>query len=89
MRSTRVPAGTGPRRSGWWEHAGGLAPIAAAIALWVFVVAGVAAPLNAALSRLDAGRAAVPPGAAAEPPCPVPAGALASAVPDRTGERCR
>jgi hypothetical protein len=58
------------------EGAGGLLPVAAALALWAWVLAGVMAPLGHALARLEVGR---------EPPAPslvgsVPPGALASAA---------
>ena len=41
--------------------AGGLFPVVVALALWVWVLAGVLAPLGGALARIDAGRR--PPGA--------------------------
>ena len=37
-----------------WEGARGLAAIFVALALWAWVLAGVAAPLGAALTRLGA-----------------------------------
>jgi hypothetical protein len=54
------------------------------VALWVLVLAGVAAPLGDALARIDARAARTP----APQACPVPAGALASAAP-RDAARCR
>jgi hypothetical protein len=72
-----------------WECAGALAAPLAAIALWVVVVAGVAAPLGAALARLDAGRPLLPAEVAGRNPCPVPAGALASAASRPEPGRCR
>jgi hypothetical protein len=75
------------RRGG--ECAGALAAPVAAIALWVLVVAGVAAPLGAALARLDARRG--PPAAevAGSDPCGLPPGALASAAARPDASRCR
>src|SRR5512138_1353727 len=91
MTHTNVPAGTrttpSPTPNRWWEGAGGLAaPIAAAIALWVLVVAGVAAPLGAALARLDAACAA-PPAEVAARSAPLPPGALASTAPGAPAPR--
>jgi hypothetical protein len=70
-------------RTGWWipdwrraawEGAGGLLAIAAALALWAIVLAGVAAPLGQTLARLESARREPAPLT-----CPVPEGALASA----------
>ncbi len=83
VQTTRDPA---LRRC--WEAAGGLAAPLAALALWALVVAGVAAPLGAALARLDAQRAPAADVAGSDP-CRLPAGALASAARWPDGSRCR
>ncbi|HTT69959.1 MAG TPA: hypothetical protein VMG32_01950 [Anaeromyxobacteraceae bacterium] len=57
-----------------WEGGGGAAALVAALALWAWVLYGVAAPLGAALVRAEVARAPVP--AAAATPDP---GALAAA----------
>lgn len=73
-----------PRLRGTWDAAGVLAALVAAAALWVLVLAGVAAPLGDALARIDAAAARN----AAPQACPVPAGALASAARAHAA-RCR
>ncbi len=84
MTVTRIPPSTKTRAqaaSRWLADAGGLAAaIGAAVALWALVVAGIASPLGAALARLDGHRAPRPAQAASADPCPLPAGALASAA---------
>ena len=47
------------QRTRRWDSrvgAGGLLPVIVALALWVWVVAGVMAPLGGALARIDAAR---------------------------------
>ena len=61
------------RGSGLRHEAAGLLALAAALGLWVLVLAGIAAPLGEGLARLHA------PAPAATPACPVPSGALAVA----------
>ena len=76
---------TARRRWSVWKDAMGLLPVAAALALWVWVLAGVMAPLGHALARLDAGRESAAPALA----CPMPPGALASASGAADLRRCR
>jgi len=52
-----------------WEGGGGAAALVAALALWIWVLYGVAAPLGAVLARVEAGRAEV----TAAGPAPDPA----------------
>ena len=82
MRTTRNPQGTRTTaEGGWrWQDAAGLAAPAVALALWVLLLAGIAAPLGEALGRIDGARPPTPTRAAAPEPCPLPAGALASAA---------
>ncbi len=83
MRTTRYPSGTTDRKTtrDWrWQDAGGLAAPMVALALWVAVVAAIAAPLGAALARIDARGAPPAPAIAERVPCPTPPGALASAA---------
>jgi hypothetical protein len=91
MRIVQNPAETEGREErrggGWWADAGGLVAPLVALVLWIVVVAGIAAPLGAALVRMDARRAAPAPAMAEQAPCPLPPGALASAA--RAGERAR
>ena len=87
MRATGNPAGTakGTATQYWrWEDAGGLVAPAVALALWIGVLVGIAAPLGTALGRLEAGRAPAAPHVAARAPRPMPPRGLASAaaVPD-------
>ncbi len=88
--TTRTPAGTTERNARYWawQDAAGLAAPAVAVALWALLVAGIAAPLGAALARIDG---AHPPAAArtAAEACPVPPGALAAAALRADGARCR
>lgn len=85
----RTPAGSGMeqtrarRQSPWHEAAGLLVALAAAVGLWVLVVAGVAVPLGDALARLEAPRPPAPPA------CETPPHALASvARPAPAGPSC-
>jgi hypothetical protein len=84
----RAPAGVERQSAarGWSfrEEAPGVVILAAALGLWVLVLAGIAAPLGDGLARLR-GRAPE----AAAPACPVPAGAIASAAPAAGGQACR
>jgi hypothetical protein len=73
------------RPGGAWRAAAGLLPLAAALALWVWVLLGALAPLSAALARID-GSAREP---AAAPACPLPPGALASAASAVDPPSCR
>lgn len=79
QRTGRSPTGaelerTLARSGSGWQEAGLVAALAAAVALWIGVLAGIAAPLGGVLARLDA-----PPRPA--PSCETPPGALASATP--------
>jgi len=71
---------TRARRGNAWSEAGLVAALAAAVALWVVVLAGVAAPLGSALARLDP-----PP---APPGCAPPPEAVASAAAPSAVRRC-
>ncbi len=73
---------TWARRTGGWGDAAGLLPIAVALALWVIVVIGIAAPLGDAVARLDA--RSQPP-----PDCATPSNAIASATPAPPVVACR
>jgi hypothetical protein len=75
---------TATRPGSAWQHVWGLLPIAAALALWAWALAGVLAPLSGALAQIDAARER----AAAPLHCPAPPGALASAAAIEA-ERCR
>jgi lysylphosphatidylglycerol synthetase-like protein (DUF2156 family) len=78
-------ARTATRPGAAWHHVWGLLlPIAAALALWAWALAGVLAPLSGALAQLDAARER----AAAPLACPTPPGALASAAAIQA-DRCR
>jgi hypothetical protein len=70
LERTRAQRGSG------WEEAGLALALATAAALWVGVLAGIAAPLGGALARLEAH---APPA----PSCATPTGAIASAAPAR------
>jgi len=86
--SKRAPTGAGmertlARRGSAWHGISGVLALAAALALWVVVIAGVAAPLSDALARLDAQRPDAP------ATCAVPPDAVASAVPPPSTRPCR
>lgn len=85
MRTHESPAETDRRWTWSWrgQDPGGLAAPLAAVALWIAVVAAVAAPLGEALARIDAQRTRPARAVAQAAPCPPPAGALASADPPR------
>ncbi len=91
MTTTTNPAGTIAQTKGgsWrWQDAAGLAAPAVALALWALLLTGIAAPLGAALARLDGANPPVPARIASPEPCPLPPGALASATPPVRGS-CR
>jgi lysylphosphatidylglycerol synthetase-like protein (DUF2156 family) len=86
--SKRTPEGTGAERTrlgNAWNHAWGLLPIVAALALWAWALAGVLAPLAGALAQIDAARERE----AAARHCPPPPDALASAAGTIAADRCR
>jgi hypothetical protein len=88
--SMRTHEGTGAERMARlpgdaWHHVWGLLPIAAALALWAWALAGVLAPLGGALAQLDAARERE----AAALPCPPPPDALASVAGHADPNRCR
>ncbi len=75
---------TREQRPSRWGEAAGLLPLAAAVALWALIVAGVVAPLGDALARIDARKPVVTPAA-----CAPPADAIASATRPLTSRPCR
>jgi hypothetical protein len=88
----QLPGTSGAAKAVSWaaeigHHAGGLLAIAAALALWGGLLAGVLPPLADALAAIDSTAEAASP---SSPDCTVPSGALASAPAVAAGaSRCR